>query len=270
MKALILAAGRGSRMGALTDSKPKCLVELHNKPLLLYQIEALRAAHISEIGIVVGYQSQAIAPFIESYNLKVFENAQWADSNMVHSLSCAKEWLLDSVSIAGGTSSHMSISQRSTQENAENLREGCIVSYSDIFYSAQGVKDLMRAKSDMAILYSSKWRHLWEKRFINPLEDAESFKMRDNILCEIGSRAQSIDEIQGQYMGLLYFSKKGLERFLSLENSMKIDTTSLLRRCIANGEKILCVKYAGVWGECDSASDIALYEGLYPHFTHLT
>ena len=46
MKAIILAAGRGSRLLSLTEDRPKCLVEAGGKPLLAWQIEALRGAGI--------------------------------------------------------------------------------------------------------------------------------------------------------------------------------------------------------------------------------
>ena len=51
MRAIILAAGRGSRMKALTSDKPKCLVELRGRSLLERQLEALRGGGVSEIGI---------------------------------------------------------------------------------------------------------------------------------------------------------------------------------------------------------------------------
>ena len=53
MKAIILAAGRGSRMKEMTDSNPKCLVELKGKSLIDWQISALQQAGIHEIGIVI-------------------------------------------------------------------------------------------------------------------------------------------------------------------------------------------------------------------------
>ena len=54
MRGIILAAGRGSRMKEATRSKPKALVCVRRKPLIEYQIEALRSAGISEIAIVTG------------------------------------------------------------------------------------------------------------------------------------------------------------------------------------------------------------------------
>ena len=52
MKAIILAAGRGSRMKLLTDEIPKCLVKLRGKSLLDWQLSALRAAGITDIALV--------------------------------------------------------------------------------------------------------------------------------------------------------------------------------------------------------------------------
>lgn len=247
MRALILAAGRGSRMGSLTDSKPKCLVELHYKPLLCYQVESLRAAGIDEIGIVTGYCKDKLTPFVQKYHLHTFTNPKWVDSNMVYSLLCAKDWLLQS--------------------------QECIVSYSDIFYQVSAVRALRDNVCDMGILYDTHWLTLWKQRFAEPLSDAESFRMKNGILEEIGKRVDDIGLIQGQYMGLLRFSHKGLEHLFTLldtlPNAQHIDCTSLLQLCIMQGLQIVCVPYKGIWGECDNQSDVALYERLYPHLTQI-
>ena len=63
MKAIILAAGRGSRMKNMTDERPKCLVELGGKPLLEYQLTALRQAGINEIAVVTGYRRELLVGY---------------------------------------------------------------------------------------------------------------------------------------------------------------------------------------------------------------
>ena len=68
MKAIILAAGRGSRMKLLTDETPKCLIKLRGKSLLDWQLSALRAAGITDIAIVTGYRRDLLA----KYNLVEF------------------------------------------------------------------------------------------------------------------------------------------------------------------------------------------------------
>src|SRR5437899_3286230 len=61
MRAIILAAGRGKRLGPLGDGRPKCLVELSGKPLIERQVAALRGGGVSEIGIVRGYRADGLA-----------------------------------------------------------------------------------------------------------------------------------------------------------------------------------------------------------------
>ncbi len=76
MKAIILAAGRGSRMKSLTEERPKCLVELAGKALLDWQLEALREAGVSEIAIVTGYKRELLA----NRGLVEFYNPRWAET----------------------------------------------------------------------------------------------------------------------------------------------------------------------------------------------
>ena len=53
MNAIILAAGRGSRMGDLTIDLPKCRSVLHGKELIQWQMEAIASAGIKDLGIVL-------------------------------------------------------------------------------------------------------------------------------------------------------------------------------------------------------------------------
>ena len=57
MKGLILAAGRGSRLHELTELRPKCLLQINGRPLIEWQLSALRKSGVSPIGIVTGYKS---------------------------------------------------------------------------------------------------------------------------------------------------------------------------------------------------------------------
>jgi len=236
MKAIILAAGRGSRMKKLTD-KPKCLVELRGKPLLEWQIEALTEAGIADIAIVTGYKRELLI----NRGLVEFHNARWAETNMVSSLACAKEWLLE---------------------------DSCIVSYSDIFYAPTAVELLMGNHGRIAITYDPHWLSLWEKRFANPLLDAETFRLtKDDTLAEIGNKPKSVGEVQGQYMGLLRFTPEGwveVSRIRATLTDLECDRmhmTGTLQKVIEAGNmEINTVEYRQSWGEVDSPTDLNQYE----------
>jgi L-glutamine-phosphate cytidylyltransferase len=239
MRALILAAGRGSRMGALGDVRPKCLVELDGRPLLDRQLAALRAGGARDIGIVRGYRKD----MLNDPALTCFDNERWSQTNMVMSLACAAEWL---------------------------RAEPVIVSYADIFYRGELIRGLASAPGALVISYDRRWRELWTRRFADPLSDAETFRIdASGRLLEIGGKTADIDDIQGQYMGLLKFTPPAwtaIERLLaSLEPAVRdrLDMTGLIRRLIAeNALAISTYGTDGEWGEIDNAGDVALYQTM--------
>ncbi|RYY82543.1 MAG: phosphocholine cytidylyltransferase family protein [Comamonadaceae bacterium] len=242
MKAIILAAGRGSRMQKLTDDRPKCLVELRGQCLLDRQLAALRAAGISEIGIVTGYRRELIAQHVQGQGVAEFHNPRWSETNMVSSLEAADAWL---------------------------AAEPCIVSYSDIFYQPGGVQALMRSTAALALTYDPHWLRLWQQRFADPLSDAETFRLRpDGTLSEIGNKPTSVDQVQGQYMGLLRFTPQGWAEVGRIRAALpplvrdKAHMTGTLQAVIAEGRvPVHAVPYEQEWGEIDSADDLAVYEG---------
>jgi choline kinase len=239
MRALILAAGRGSRMGALGDDRPKCLVELDGRPLLDRQVAALRRGGADEIGIVRGYR----ADMLNFSGLSYFDNPRWAQTNMVMSLAAAAAW----------------------------LRAGpVIVSYADIFYRGELVQGLAGAPGDLVISFDRDWRSLWSRRFADPLADAETFRAdAAGQLLEIGGKTTRIEDIEGQYMGLLKFTPAAWNAVESLLSGLdsatrdRLDMTSLLRRLIA-AKAVSIRTYAthGQWGEIDNPGDVALYQSM--------
>lgn len=239
MRGLILAAGRGSRMRALTEDRPKGMVTLAGRTLIEWQLKALHAAGVDTIGVVSGYKGEALGryPFA-----KRFENVRWAETNMVRSLTMAREWLVADVTI---------------------------VSYSDIFYGADTVRQLKSAQADIAITYDPNWYWLWSRRFADPLSDAETFKLGPSgDLAEIGRKPLSSAEVMGQYMGLLRFNPAGWATIedvlaqLTREEVDKLDVTSLLGKCLGSGIRIAALPITGQWGEADSDEDLRLYEDL--------
>ena len=71
MKALILVGGFGTRLRPLTLSVPKPLVEFANKPMILHQIEALKAIGVSEVVLAINYQPEVMMTFLKEFEAKV-------------------------------------------------------------------------------------------------------------------------------------------------------------------------------------------------------
>ena len=238
MRAIILAAGRGSRLGPLGDGRPKCLLELSGKPLIDRQVAALRGGGVTEIGIVRGYR----AHMIQLPGVIYFENPRWSETNMVSSLCAAAQW----------------------------LRNGpAIVSYADIFFRRELVRELVQSQEDLVIAYDRNWHMLWTCRFAEPLSDAETFRADSSgRLVEIGSKANVVEEIAGQYMGLLRITPaawQAIEELLGrLDRQVRdgLDMTGLLQRLLGQHFPIATIAADGQWGEVDSASDLALYERM--------
>jgi L-glutamine-phosphate cytidylyltransferase len=237
VKAVLLGAGRGSRLGSLTDDRPKCMVELGGRPLIDWQVSALRAAGVTEVAVVRGYLGhRIIAPGASFYN------PRWAQSNMVASLYCAQPW------IGSGP---------------------VIVSYTDILYGPEPVSRLLESDHAIAITIDTCWLDLWLQRFDDPLSDAETLLLApDGRVRDIGRRPSDLTEIMGQYMGLLCFSEAGWRIVSDFIDALRederdcLDMTTLLRRLIEDGVHVYGVPVSGNWGEVDSPCDLRLYEDM--------
>ncbi len=70
MKAVILAAGKGTRMLPLTENIPKVLVEVNGRPFLYYVLKNLQAAGYNDFGIIVGYKKEKFPAFLKKYGFK--------------------------------------------------------------------------------------------------------------------------------------------------------------------------------------------------------
>lgn len=233
-RAIILAAGRGSRMRSLTEDRPKCLVELAGRPMLDWQCDALRAGGITDILIVKGYMGHRFQG-----DFATLDNPDWATSNMVTTLTKADAWLREAPTL---------------------------VAYSDILYRPEHVQALAQADNDLAMTYDTQWRSLWALRFDDPLSDAETFRQEHGLLKEIGSRTDSYENIQGQYMGLLKWTPQGWDRVYKILSELgddgiaRLDVTAMFNMLLSRGVEIGTVPVEGGWCEADSGEDLKQYE----------
>ncbi|MBM3417657.1 MAG: phosphocholine cytidylyltransferase family protein [Bacteroidetes bacterium] len=177
--AIILAAGQGTRLRPLTDEIPKCMVEVAGKPMLYHQLDCLEEAGIEDIIVVTGYKEEKI---VDSRIKRKIFNPDFAYSNMIYSLFCAEEYMSGEL----------------------------LICYGDIIYSKNVLQQILNVKHAVTIASDEEWLSYWQQRCEDPLSDAETFKKgSDNKVSSLGQKPSSIDDIEGQFIGLIKFSDEG-------------------------------------------------------------
>jgi len=181
MKAIILAAGQGSRLGKICQDKPKCLMTIEDNTLLEIQINTLHACGIEDISVVRGYQSDKI----DIPGLKYYENTDYDNTNVLHSVFCAHEEL-----------------------NGEVL-----IVYSDILYEQQVVKRLMESNQDISVGVMVNWRESVCQRDKVATEELEMVYFdSENLIRETGKNLAKEYETQGQFIGMVKCSPLGIKK----------------------------------------------------------
>lgn len=251
---VILCAGRGTRLEPLTTDLPKCLVPLHGRPLLGWQLAAARAAGAERVVLAGGYRADALERFAraEGGGAAVVHNLDWATTNMVETLFAARE------AIAGEL----------------------VLSYGDIVWDPAHLRALLAAPIEpdgVAVAIDRGWRAYWEARFADPLADAETLRLdAAGRLQEIGQRPRSLDEVQGQYIGLTRWSEPAWRAALALFAAARAGArpnpwpraprlwyvTDLLQTLIDAGQPPLAVPIQRGWLEVDTPADLRLAERL--------
>jgi UDP-N-acetylglucosamine diphosphorylase / glucose-1-phosphate thymidylyltransferase / UDP-N-acetylgalactosamine diphosphorylase / glucosamine-1-phosphate N-acetyltransferase / galactosamine-1-phosphate N-acetyltransferase len=98
-KAVLLAAGRGTRMRALTANLPKPMIEVHGKPVLQHIVEGLRDAGVRRFLIIVGYRAEAVQNFFgdgSRYQIDIQYAAQVTQDGTGRVLDLARGFVSDS------------------------------------------------------------------------------------------------------------------------------------------------------------------------------
>jgi L-glutamine-phosphate cytidylyltransferase len=233
-------------MGQLTEARPKCLFEFAGRRLIDWQLEACAAAGLEDVTIVTGY----LAESLHSLGKDTRHNPDWADTNMVASLMCAKDVLCSG--------------------------EDILVAYSDIIYEPRLLRLLGDAKGSAVTVVDRNWEALWRVRFDDPLSDAETLRMDESgTILEIGQKPKSIAEIEGQYIGLTRFSAAGAARLVELYDGAaetatwlngrsreKCYFTDILTGLITEGPGLRAAVTEGGWLEFDSGDDVNAYTRL--------
>src|SRR5579863_9905810 len=98
MKAVILAAGQGTRIRSVHGERPKCLIGVDNTTILDHQLDALSMVGINDVAIVVGYEKEQIVAHVNArqpltQKIHFIENPAFAITNNIYSLRLALEWV---------------------------------------------------------------------------------------------------------------------------------------------------------------------------------
>ena len=238
MKAIIVAAGRGSRMRHLTRDRPKTTLRIGGRSLIDRQLDTFRAQGVDDITIVTGYRAE----MLELPGIQTRHNHEWAGNNILHSLMYAQDVLDDDV----------------------------IVSYSDIVYEPSVVERLLAAEGDFLAVCDAAWRDAYVGRRDHPLDQAEKVVIENDRICRIGKHLGA-DEADGEFIGLLRLSRAaaGLVRstFAELAGSHAGEPfqaaqrfevaylTDMLQELIDRGHEVRPVIIEGGWREIDTIED---------------
>jgi len=171
MRAVILAAGKGSRLNGTIGDKPKCLLRVGNKTLIEREIDALHHVGIDEIAVVVGCQAESVRR-VCGHRITYVENTRYAQTNSLYSLWLARPLLLD----------------------------GFVVMNCDVLFHPQLLDDLVTSPHEDALLISYADAPLGEEEM--------KVKVRRGRVVEI-SKTMAPDEADGENVGVVKFGAKG-------------------------------------------------------------
>jgi len=178
MKAIIIGAGRGSRLNALTDEQPKCYAPVGGRPILDWILEAIAGACLGDPVFVGGYRIDMIR---DDYPAMTFcHNEDWPNNNILVSLFHAEEYMAD----------------------------GFICAYSDILFRDTVVKRALQHDGDIVLCVDTHWRERYCGRSEHPESDAEKITAEGDRISRIG-RAIPPDGAAGEYIGVAKFSARG-------------------------------------------------------------
>ncbi len=245
MRAVIIGAGRGSRLGPETERIPKTLVEVMGRPMLDWILDALAAGGFrrSDVVFVCGYAEGVLR---ERYpELTYVRNADWEHNNILASLMTARD----------------------------HLGEGFVSTYSDIVYDGSIVANLMRSPHDFVLGCDTAWRRRYAARTQHPETDAEKLRAEGERVLEVSRQIPS-EAAQGEFIGVMRLTAAAAGRFVAaydrarathegrvfregrrFERAYLID---LVQERIEQGEVVHRVDTNGGYMEIDTEQDLAL------------
>ena len=181
-KALIIAAGLGSRLKNHTKDLPKCMLDFGGKTLLERQLSSYKKCGISDISLVRGYKKEKI----NYKGIKYFENTDFKNNNILNSIFYAEKEITGNI----------------------------IISYSDILFDPYVVKRVLESDHDISVVVDIDWRGYYMGRKDHPISEAENVIFNsNNEVKKIGKINSGSEEVHGEFIGMIKLSNRGTEIF---------------------------------------------------------
>ncbi|MFC2019174.1 NTP transferase domain-containing protein [Chloroflexota bacterium] len=247
MKAIVVAAGPGSRLNQYTSDKPKCLLDINGRTILERALASFRENTIDDIVVVRGYHSHLI-----SYpNITYHQNPNFRNNNILRSLFYAEG----------------------------EMNDDFVFSYSDIIYSREIVQNLIRSAADIALVVDTKWLERYEGRDQHPISEAELVKVENGNIVKIGKDVVSPEEAYGEFIGLAKFTTSGAEAMKAAFHRVareqpnapfhhavcleKAYLTDMIQELIDTGSLVKSVDIGSGWMEIDTPQDLERARKLF-------
>tara|TARA_B110000263_G_scaffold228557_1_gene221691 strand:+ start:160 stop:909 length:750 start_codon:yes stop_codon:yes gene_type:complete len=240
MKAIILSAGAGSRLGDLTKEIPKSLVDVNGKSIIQRQIETFLNNGIKEIIVIVG-------PHKEKFQLNDVEYV--IDKNF-----------------------HEHEQLSSLMKASKYFQNDIVISFGDVIVDDKIMKQIVESTNEFGIAVDLKWEKNYVNRDQHPKSEAENvlFDKEGNVL-EIKKNIQKQDSKIGEYLGVMKLSRKNSKVFLDKYSELKIShqgkfhnaaslesayLTDMFQELIDSGIRISPIYVSGKWCEIDTPQDL--------------
>jgi phosphoenolpyruvate phosphomutase len=239
-KALVVAAGLGSRLKGHTENLPKCMLDFGGKTLLQRQLKAYNDCDIKNITVIRGYKKDKI----NYKNLNYVTNPDYKDNNILNSIFYAEK----------------------------EINGNIIISYSDILFDSNVVKRLLNSDHDISVVVDIDWQGYYVGRKDHPLSEAENviFDSNNQVL-KIGKIATQKEEVHGEFIGMIKLNNRGAEVFKEnfhrvkklywnkpfqrAKTFQKAYLTDMIQELVDIGIKVHCVIIERGWKEIDTVED---------------
>jgi choline kinase len=179
MKAVILAAGQGTRIRSIHGERPKCLINVDERTILDHQLDALSIAGINDVAIVVGYEKEQIIAHVKQRNhpnqkIRFIENPAFALTNNIYSLWLSLEWLRGDTFV-------------------------CL--NADVIFDPEILCSAVRSLAPISMIVDPLWR-----------EETMKVIIFGNRVLRMSKKISS-EEFSGTYIGITVFNRAIQERF---------------------------------------------------------